>query len=139
MADRAPCRYRALPKYRRCVWATSWLLQPRSVRECRSWFFLAIKAETFHDWCIGNPQQQCVLARLMEMRPPSWSGNDIAAAPFKPLTVDRRCAGSSDRGVDIVCGGLVWRSFGARSESHHEQTDRIHRRIAELHLGAKPA
>src|SRR5580698_2421652 len=64
---------------------------------------------------------------------------DFAAAPFKPLTVDRRCAGSSDRGVDIVCGGLVWRSFGARSESHHEQTDRIHRRIAELHLGAKPA
>src|SRR5580698_4212858 len=75
----------------------------------------------------------------MEMRQPGWSGDDIAPAPFKTLTVDRRRAGSFYCGVNIVCGGLVWRSFGARGEPHHEQTDRVHRRVAKLDLSAEPA
>ncbi len=78
-------------------------------------------------------------AASWRVRPPSRRGDDVAAAPFETLAVDGRRPRAFDDRIDIICRGAIRRGGDARSEPHHRQSNRVHRRIAELDMGAERA
>ncbi len=73
----------------------------------------------------------------MEMRPPCRGGDDVAAAPFEALAVDRRRARALDHRVNIVVGRAIGRGLHARLEPHHVERNGVERRCAELDLRAE--
>src|SRR5580704_7948453 len=67
----------------------------------------SMESEALHHRRIGNAQQDRVVSRFMEVRPPRRRSHHVAARPFEALAVDRGRAAAAHHREDVVGGGAM--------------------------------